>query len=399
MNTTWTRRQFVQGWAAATAFCLLPAAKAKSAPALRVAVIGHTGRGNYGHDLDLAWAHLPETEVVGIADPDPAGLVKRRDRLKAKSSFNDYRKMLDETKPDIVVICPRHADQHCTMALAAIGAGARGIYLEKPFCRTLAEADAIVSACEKKQVMCAVAHRMPTHPVVPTVERLVKSGAIGRLLEVRGRGKEDERGGAVDLWVLGSHVLNLALVFTGVPVACSGMLFQGGRPATRADIFDGSDAVGKVAGNEVHARFETASHVPICFDSVRGAGLPAAGWGLQLIGTTGVINFRFDREPTAYLTAGNPFGSSVPNQISVPISTLGIGKPESNADIEMLYGHHVFAARDLLNAMERGERPRCNERDGRTIVEMVMAVFESHRLGGRRVPFPIMTRENPIEAM
>ena len=399
METTWNRRQFLQGCTVATAGCLLAAASENSVPTFRIGVIGHTGRGNYGHDLDFAWAHLPQTEVVGIADPDPAGLVKRRDRLKAKSGFNDYRKMLHETQPDIVVICPRHADQHCTMALAAIGAGARGIYLEKPFCRTLAEADAIVAACEKRRVKCAVAHRMRTHPVVPRVEQLVRSGAIGRLLEVRGRGKEDDRGGAVDLWVLGSHVLNLALVFTGAPVACSGMLFKDGRPATRADIFEGSDAVGKVAGNELHARFETASKVPIFFDSVRGAGSPAAGWGLQLIGTTGTINFRFDREPTAYLTVGNPFGISLPAHNSVPISTEGIGKPESIPDLETFLAHHVFAARDLLNAIERDKRPLCDAHDGRTNVEMVTAVFESHRLGGCRVPFPIPSRSNPIEAM
>ena len=29
----------------------------------RVAVIGHTGRGNYGHGLDAMWLGIPETET------------------------------------------------------------------------------------------------------------------------------------------------------------------------------------------------------------------------------------------------------------------------------------------------------------------------------------------------
>ena len=39
----------------------------------RAAVVGHTGRGNYGHGMDLAFAGLPGVEVVAVADPDAAG--------------------------------------------------------------------------------------------------------------------------------------------------------------------------------------------------------------------------------------------------------------------------------------------------------------------------------------
>ena len=41
---------------------------------LRVGVIGHTGRGNYGHGLDTVWLKVPETEIVAVADPHENGL-------------------------------------------------------------------------------------------------------------------------------------------------------------------------------------------------------------------------------------------------------------------------------------------------------------------------------------
>lgn len=37
------------------------------APRYRVAVIGHTGRGNYGHGLDEVWLEVPKARVVAVA--------------------------------------------------------------------------------------------------------------------------------------------------------------------------------------------------------------------------------------------------------------------------------------------------------------------------------------------
>ena len=40
------------------------ALRAESERKLRVAVIGHTGHGDYGHGLDTMWLRVPETEIV-----------------------------------------------------------------------------------------------------------------------------------------------------------------------------------------------------------------------------------------------------------------------------------------------------------------------------------------------
>ena len=59
----------------------------------RIGVIGHTGRGGYGHGVDTTWFEHPQCKVVAVSDPDPEGLAKARDRLKVQSTFYDYRKM------------------------------------------------------------------------------------------------------------------------------------------------------------------------------------------------------------------------------------------------------------------------------------------------------------------
>ncbi len=365
----------------------------------RIGVIGHTGRGNYGHGLDTMWAQVPETEIVAIADADATGLAAAQKKLGGIAGFADYRTMLAETKPDIVAVAPRFLDEHHAMILAAIESGARGIYVEKPFCRTPAEADEIVAACEKRNVKLAIAHRNRFHPAMATVAALVKDGTIGRLLELRGRGKEDDRGGALDLWVLGAHVMDMIHFFGGKPIACTATLLQDGQPITRADVKDGAEGTGPIAGNEVHARFEMERGIPAFFESVQKAGVKNAGFGLQLIGTGGVIDLRCDSEPVAHILAGNPFQPTAEPRVWSPISSAGIGKPEPIENLGKLVMSHAFGGRDLIAAIRENRAPLCSANDGRVIVEMISAVFESHRLGGQRVTFPLKSRQAPLSLL
>jgi predicted dehydrogenase len=194
---------------------------------LTVGVVGHTGRGNYGHGLDTVWLKLPETRIVAVSDPDPAGRKVAEVRLQAAvggadrvESFADHVAMFRKARPQIVAVCPRHIDAHAEIILAAIEAGVQGIYIEKPFVRTLAEADEIAKLCADKGVKLAIAHRNRYHPVLDVVKQLVAAGEIGELKEVRVRGKQDQRGGGLDLWVLGGHGFNLATLFTGPVISC-----------------------------------------------------------------------------------------------------------------------------------------------------------------------------------
>jgi predicted dehydrogenase len=363
---------------------------------LRVAVIGHTGRGQYGHGLDTMWLKIPETEIVAVADADAKGLADAQKKLSVKRGYADYHQMLAELKPDIVAVGPRHLDQHRDMILAAVKAGARGIYVEKPFCRSLAEADEIIAACEKAGTRLAVAHRNRQHPVMPVVAKLIEEGLIGRVLEMRGRGKEDARGGSLDLWVLGSHVLNMGCYFGGDPVSCSAEVKQDGHLVTKADVKEGDEGIGALAGNEVHARYDLSKGMPLFFDSIQNAGVKEAAFGLQIIGTKGIIDLRADKEPLAHLLPGNPFQPVSAPRLWTHITTAGVGMPEPNKKLGVMLSSHEIAGRDLIDAIAQKRAPLCDAVQGHQTIEMISAVFESHRLGGQRVSFPLKTRVNPL---
>src|SRR5437773_7548860 len=177
-------------------------------PNYRVAVIGRSGRGNYGHGLDVVWREIKNAQIVAIADENETGRVAAQKRLGAKNAYADYREMLKKERPHIVSVADRHLDLHRDMVIACAEAGA-SIFLEKPMCRDLVEADAMVAACEKHHVKLAIAHQTRYSPRLQRVKDLIADGRIGTLLEMRGRGKEDSRAGGEDLMVLGTHIMDL----------------------------------------------------------------------------------------------------------------------------------------------------------------------------------------------
>ena len=49
----------------------------------RVAVIGRTGKGDYGHGLDIVWKAIENVKIVAVADEDDKGRASAAERLGA----------------------------------------------------------------------------------------------------------------------------------------------------------------------------------------------------------------------------------------------------------------------------------------------------------------------------
>jgi len=388
------RREFLS--VAATAVAGATLCRAETAAPYRVGVIGHTQRGDYGHGLDTAWLRIEQTEIVAVADADQSGLKAAQKRLRSDHGFLDYREMLEVTRPDIVAVCSRHPDQHRDMIVAAAATGAKAIYVEKPFCRTPAEADAIRAACAASDTKLAVAHRNRYHPTLQAIDQLIADGGIGKPLEIRGRGKGDSRGGAEDLWVLGSHVLNLVHYFGGAAKTCSAILRQDGQPVTAEHVRDGNEALGPIAGNELHARYELSGGLIAYFDSIAGDGTASEGFGLRIVGSEGMIDLKCDQFPIAYLIPGNPWRKPSTAAKWIEITSAGAGKPEPITDLASTLSGHLVPIRDLLNTIGTDRQPLCSIDEGAMTVEMICATFASHRAGGAAVEIPLVSRENEL---
>jgi predicted dehydrogenase len=365
-------------------------------PRYRVAVIGRTGRGNYGHDMDVVWRDLPNVEIVAVADDNEAGRAAAK-RLGARNAYADYRQMLQKERPQIVSVAPRYLDCHRDMVVACAEAGA-SVLLEKPMCRTLDEADAMVAACERHHVKLAIAHQTRHSPRLQRVRELIADGRLGEILELRGRSKEDARGGGQDLMVLGTHILDLMRFLAGDARWCFARVGVAGKqrvaPVTRADVREGAEGMGPVAGNHITALYgfdrRAVGHFAMCADPPsRGAR-----FGLTVHGTRGVIQLTTGTLPAAYFLPDPSWFPGRSRTAWQEITSGALGKPETLKDGSLRAGN-VLIARDLIEAIERDRQPRGSMYDGRAALEMILAVYESHRL---RAPaeLPLKNRRHPL---
>jgi predicted dehydrogenase len=357
----------------------------------RVAVIGRTGKGDYGHGLDTAWKALDNVEIVAVADDNEKGRAAAALRLKVAKTYANYREMLQKERPHVVSVAPRWLDCHRDMVLACAELGA-SVFLEKPMCRTLAEADEMVAACEKHHVKLAIAHQTRYSPRLQRVRELIADGMLGGLLEMRGRGKEDSRAGGQDLMVLGTHIMDLMRFLAGDPRWCYARVSQAGKSVTKQDVRQGGEGMGPVAGDHITASYGFDKGVVGHFASQKTK--PGGRFGLQVYGSKGVIQLTTGALPAAYFLADPSWFPGRSKAAWKEITSAGVGKPEPLKDGGLGMAN-VWIARDLLEAIAKDRQPLGSVYDGRAALEMILAVYESHRVKGP-VEIPLKNRRHPL---
>jgi predicted dehydrogenase len=356
------------------------------APPYRAAVIGRTGRGDYGHGLDVAMLDQPKLQLVAVADDDPAGLAKAAQRLKVEKTYDDYRAMLEKEKPQFVVIGPRWLDGHKEMILACAENGVRGVFCEKPMAPDLASCDAIVDACDRTHMKLAMAFQTRYSPRYERIKELIAEGAIGEVLELRGRGKEDRRGGGEDLMVLGVHVLDLCHDLLGEPAWCFARVTEGGKPVGPEQVREGAEGIGPLAGDRIDAMFGFQKIPAVAHFATSRPKEPGNRFGLMICGSKGCIGMATGWLPPAYVL-NDPTWTAAGSTAWTPITAAS---EPAGAKNEAGEANRLIVA-DLIHAVETDGQPRTDARAGRTTIELVLACYASHARGGT-VTLPLADR-------
>jgi hypothetical protein len=79
------------------------------------------------------------------------------------------------------------------------------------------------------------------------------------------------------------------------------------------------------------------------------------------------------------------------------ITSAGIDEPETLSDPNHRFGNRLIAL-DLLRAIETNTQPKGSMYDGRAALEMILAVYESHRLDAP-VELPLKNRRHPLNML
>ena len=100
--------------------------------------------------------------------------------IPASRLYRAYPRMLAEVRPDLVSICA-YAPERVEMALAALDAGVRGLWLEKAVATSIASGRALREAAAARGVSVVVNHPRRQDPHYRAVARLIADGTLGPL--------------------------------------------------------------------------------------------------------------------------------------------------------------------------------------------------------------------------
>ncbi len=360
---------------ALSAGCTLAAVpRASAARQWRVCVLGHTGRGGFGHGLDIAFRGVPGVTVVAISDPDPGGRAKALERSGALRAYAGYEEMLAKEDPDIAVIGPRWLDQRVAMA-RAISQTRAHVLMEKAFAATLEDADILMRAFSSRKVQVCHTAR-PTRATREAI-RLIRDGAIGEVLELRARGKEDHRAGGEDMLTLGTHCFDAMRMILGDPLRCSARVEGPRKKAT--------EEIGPIAGDAIDASFEFAGGIPGYFASRKNQSRVGARYGVTVFGSKGAVAFPLNDIPNPTWISQDPSWHGPWTKIEPPGGEVAASHPEVN----------TLMAEDLLAAIEEDRETLCSARDGLWTIEMVQAVYASSAAAAP-VSLPLRSRKHPL---
>ncbi len=225
-------------------------------------------------------------------------------------------------------------------------------------------------------------------PVIDKVRTLVQSGAIGQLMELRGRGKEDRRAGGEDLMVLGTHVMDLMRLFAGDARWVTAQVTAEGHALGPGDVRDGNEGIGPLAGDTITATYGFDHNVHGFFGSKKNAHGNGGRFGLDLFGSKGIITIRAGMDPAVHILdapAWAPQGDHGAWKRVTAGSDSSGGFQTANARI----------VADLIDAIEHDRRPRSSGHDGRAALEMILAVYKAE-LTAARVTLPMTDRKHPL---
>ena len=366
---------------------------------MKVGIIGHTGRGNYGHYLDMAFVGVAGAEIVALADPDEKGREQTVAKTGAPKGYADYRAMLEAEQPDIAVVASREIGDHRDLVIDCVERGAH-VYLEKPVAASVAQVDEMIAARNRAGVQVAVAYPWRGHPPIQEVAiPAIKGGKIGapRLCRIYGMG--GEHGGDQLFLDLYPHFFDLLWQLFGAPLWCHAHVTQDGRSATPEDLQKGAEGMGLVAGDGIRAYYEFAGGVAADFESYRGDGKENP-YRIDIHGTAGTLSL-----PGPMVDLPDIYYHPLVNPGLIGDERWEVLPSEPPPDGEKWLKAHRRLARAFIEQLEgsvsRGNAvsPRWNWvtlEEARAHLEMAMMAHASHK-SGARVSLPLASAANPFD--
>ncbi len=158
-------------------------------PKLRAAILGLGRMASFIEDEVVdgsfishaaAYRAEPRFDLVGGCDVSAVQREKFGARWGVSGLYDSPEELLRAERPAVVSVCSP-TELHLAHCMSALAAGCAAIFCEKPLCSRLDEAEALIAACRKKNVLLAVNHTRRWMPNVRLLRELLDRGSIGAI--------------------------------------------------------------------------------------------------------------------------------------------------------------------------------------------------------------------------
>ena len=333
--------------------------------------VGLIGAGRKGTQHARAYMLDDRAEVVAVADADPENLALFQQRTGV-AAYADYRQMLEREDIDIAApILPVSANPGIVTACAE--AGVKAILCEKPISTSLAQVDGMIEICKRRRIPFGAGDLDVNLPAYQKALEFLAAGELGAVksISLLGGPGTEMSGGGCQRFTLMRHFAGCAEVAWVLGWVSDDPLSdhdQGGAGYVRfangieAFIYGEKDARGR--GYEVACEggvFRSDDNLAGLYRYVDGDGP------------------RWDRmqKIEGVLPEGRIYGEF----------------RDYDADGWMWPGdRNVASCKAIIDALEGGVDPPGSGVNGCKVLEIAIALRESHRQGCVPVALPLVDR-------
>ncbi|HEX8200444.1 MAG TPA: Gfo/Idh/MocA family oxidoreductase [Isosphaeraceae bacterium] len=357
---------------------------------VRTALIGC---GKVGGIHAVALTALPESQFVAVCDAS-------RERAESFATqygtraFTDVGALLRDSGAEALVIATPHP-LHAEPAIRAVQAGLH-VLVEKPMAARLDDCDAMLAAARKAgTILGVVSQRRFCGPVL-RMRAAIEAGQIGTpALGVASmfnwrdeayyrsdpwRGRWDTEGGGV-LVNQAPHALDLLQWFLGPIAEISGTWANLNHPSVEVE--DTAVAIVRFRSGGLGSIVVSVSQRPGLYSKVHVHGTNGASIGVETDrGATFVAGVSASAEPPR-----NDLWT-IPGE-EQRLDEFQAEDREEFRRLDPITQFHAPQLRDFLRAILDGRAPLVTGEDGRTVVAMFTAIYQSHR-ERRPIPFPVI---------
>ena len=329
--------------------------------------VGLIGCGRKGGQHGRAYALNPLTEVVALADTDAENLELYSGFFGAPG-YADYREMIEKEQIDIAApILPVGPNPDVVLGCAA--AGVKAILCEKPMASVLEEADRMVEVCRERGIKFGAGDMDRNLPYYWQVRQLIEEGELGEVCSITfvgGSGSEISGGGCQQLSLMRHFAADAEVDWV------SGWVTD--DPASDED-----------QGAAGYLRFVNGIEGFIHRQrDARGTGFDVACSGGLIQSRNGILR----------LWKGAA-GGELKEEVGLFPATSVMGNTSGSYVVDGWKwpgDRNTASVQSIVDALEQDIEPRSSGDNGRKVLELAIALRESHRRGHAPVKLPLSDR-------